>query len=113
MKLKILDTQRKETGTIDLPAQFFEPFRPDLIKLGVLAVQANGRQPYGASPDAGMRHSVEVSRRRRKYRGSYGIGISRVPRKILSRNGTRMNWVGAEAPGMVGGRRAHPPKAEK
>jgi len=24
-----------------------------------------------------------------------------------------MNWVGAEAPGTVGGRRAHPPKAEK
>ena len=31
----------------------------------------------------------------------------------MSRRGTRMNWVGAFAPGTVGGRRAHPPKSEK
>jgi large subunit ribosomal protein L4e len=31
----------------------------------------------------------------------------------MSRNGTQMNWQGAFAPGMKGGRRAHPPKAER
>ena len=31
----------------------------------------------------------------------------------MSRNGTQMNWKGAFAPGMVGGRRAHPPKADR
>ena len=31
----------------------------------------------------------------------------------MSRNGTRFFWVGAFAPNTVGGRRAHPPKAEK
>ena len=70
-------------------------------------------EPYGASPEAGKRSSAKLSRRRHDYRGSYGFGISRVPRKILTRRGTRMNWVGAFAPGTVGGRRAHPPKAEK
>jgi large subunit ribosomal protein L4e len=60
-----------------------------------------------------MRHSAELSRKRRDYRGSYGFGISRVPRKIMSRRGRRMNWEGAIMPGTVGGRRAHPPKAEK
>ena len=31
----------------------------------------------------------------------------------MTRRGTRLNWVGAFAPGTVGGRRAHPPKSEK
>ena len=31
----------------------------------------------------------------------------------MSRSGTRLNFTGAFAPGTVGGRRAHPPKAEK
>jgi len=31
----------------------------------------------------------------------------------MSSRGTRMNWVGAFAPGTVGGRKAHPPKASK
>ena len=43
----------------------------------------------------------------------YGHGISRTPRKILSRRGTQFNWQGALVPNTVGGRRAHPPKAEK
>jgi large subunit ribosomal protein L4e len=71
------------------------------------------RQAYGASPDAGMRHSSKLSKRRRKYRGCYGFGISRVNRKILSRRGTRMFWVGAFSPQTRGGRRAHAPKSEK
>ena len=70
-------------------------------------------ESYGAHPDAGQRQKGKLSRRRRDYKGSYGIGISRVPRKILSHAGTRFNWAGAVAPGTVGGRRAHPPKAER
>ena len=113
MKLKIHAQDNKEQGSIDLPKQFSEEIRPDLIKRAVEAIQANRRQPYGAHPEAGKRCSAKLSRRRHKYRGAYGSGISRVPRKILSRRGTRMHWVGAFAPGTVGGRRAHPPKAEK
>ena len=112
MKLKIL-SQNAEKGTLDLPKQFTEEIRPDLIKKAVRVIQNNRRQKYGADPEAGKRASAELSRRRHDYRGSYGAGISRVPRKILTRRGTRMYWVGAVAPGTVGGRRAHPPKAEK
>jgi len=107
--ISIAGTKIKET---DLPSQFDEELRPDLIKKAVLALQSK-RKSYGADPMAGKKTSAELSRRRRNYRGSYGLGISRVPRKILSRRGTRMNWVGAFAPGTVGGRRAHAPKAEK
>ncbi|MFP4117628.1 MAG: 50S ribosomal protein L4 [Candidatus Woesearchaeota archaeon] len=112
-KLKIKDTKNGEKGSLELPSHFEETLRPDIVARAVLAMQSHGRQPYGADPEAGMKHSAELSRRRRKYRGSYGFGISRVPRKILSRRGTRFMWVGAEAPGMIGGRRAHAPKAEK
>jgi len=113
MKLNIINISKTEIGKLEMPGQFSEEIRPDLIKQAVLVIRANRRQPYGASPEAGKRASAELSRRRNKYRGSYGHGISRVPRKIMSRRGTRFNWVGAFAPGTVGGRRAHPPKAEK
>src|SRR3989338_318436 len=113
MKLAILDLSKNKIGEIKMPPQFEEEIRPDLIQRDVLAIQSHKRQGYAADPLAGKRAAAKLSRRRRKYRGSYGLGISRVPRKILSRRGTRMNWVGAFAPGTVGGRRAHPPKAEK
>lgn len=113
MKLKIFDAKNAEKGSIEMPKAFNEPVRPDIIKRAVEAIQANNRQPYGSYPFAGMQACAKVSRRRRDYKGSYGHAISRVPRKILTRNGTRMNWVGAFAPGTVGGRIAHPPKALK
>ncbi len=113
MKVKILSTAKIEKGNVELPVQFKELIRPDLVKRAVEAVQSKNYQPYGSHPEAGMRASAKLSRRRHDYRGSYGFGISRVPRKILSRRGTRFSWVGAVAPGTVSGRRAHPPKAEK
>lgn len=113
MKLSIYDTQKKKAGDKSMPAQFNEGYRPDLIKRAVHAVQSLARQVYGTSPEAGFRHSSSLSKRRRKYRGCYGFGISRVNRKILSRRGTRFMWVGAFSAQTRGGRRAHPPKADK
>ncbi len=113
MKLSIITKSNNEKGTINLPAQFNEPVRLDLIKRAVITLQSNKRQPYGADPEAGKRASAYVSKRRHAYKGTYGIGQSRTPRKVMSFRGTRFNWVGAFAPQTVGGRRAHPPKAEK
>jgi len=113
MKIKIIDTKNAEKGEKELPAQFSETYRPDLIKKAVLVLQSNRRQPYGADPRAGLKHSTYVSKRRSAFRTTYGIGQSRTPRKVMSLRGTRFNWVGAEVPQTVGGRRAHPPKAEK
>lgn len=112
-ELKVFSHEGKEIKKMNLPKQFLEPVRTDLIKRAVASLQSIKRQRYGAKPGAGMRASATVSKRRRDYRGCYGIGISRVPRKVLSRRGTRMSWVGAFAPGTVSGRRAHPPKSEK
>ncbi len=113
MKLNILDLSKNNAGQIELPSHFNEVIRPDLIHRSVLSMQSNKRKVYGAAPEAGKRASAKLSRRRNDYRGSYGHGISRVPRKIFSRRGTRMNWQAAFAPGTVGGRKAHPPKATK
>ena len=113
MELKIISMENSAVGTQKMPRQFMEAIRPDVISRVVFALQSSRRQPYGTSEEAGKRHSVKLSRRRHKYRGAYGHGISRVPRKIHTRRGTRMFWVGAQAPGTVGGRKAHPPKAEK
>ncbi len=113
MKLAIVDGHKKIGKEKELPVQFSEEYRPDLIKRALHALQSAGRQAYGAHPEAGMRSASSVSKRRRDYRGSYGFGISRVARKVLSRRGTRMNWQGAFTSQTVGGRRAHPPKSEK
>ncbi len=113
MKTKIKTINGEVGKEITFPSQFNEEIRPDLIKRAVIALQTHKLQPKGHDPMAGKKHVTELSRRRRDYKTSYGHGISRVPRKIMSRNGTRMNWVGALSPGTVGGRRAHGPKIEK
>ncbi len=112
-KIQVLDANAKKTGDLALPIQFSEAIRSDLIGRSVLALQSRSRQAYGTDPMAGMRHSSKLSKRRRKYRGCYGFGISRVNRKIHTRRGTRFFWVGTFSPQTRGGRRAHAPKAEK
>ncbi|MGV8151006.1 MAG: 50S ribosomal protein L4 [Candidatus Woesearchaeota archaeon] len=113
MKIPVIDKEKKEVKKKEMPKQFSEPIREDLIYKAVVTVQANSRQPYGAYERAGMNVSAKLSRRRKDWKGSYGHGMARTPRKSLSHRGTRFNWVGALAPNTRGGRRAHPPKAER
>lgn len=96
MEATVRDLSGEETGTIELPAVFETEFRSDLIRRAVLAAQANRKQAYGADPLAGMRTPAESF-------GS-GRGMAHVPRE---------NGRGRRVPQTVGGRRAHPPKAEK
>jgi len=110
MKINILSIEGKVLKEREMPKQLNVAANPDLIKRAVLAEQANKRQAYGSMEDAGKRASTYLSKRRRKYRGTYGIGQSRTPRKVMSRRGERINYVGAFAPQTVGGREAHPPK---
>ncbi len=95
MQATLIDTDGNEAGSVELPAAFEAPYRPDLIRRAVLAAQANAKQPYGADAFAGKRTSAESL-------GS-GRGMAHVPR-----SGGR----GRRVPQTVGGRRAHPPKAE-
>tara|TARA_Y100000310_G_scaffold338378_1_gene427848 strand:+ start:425 stop:1273 length:849 start_codon:yes stop_codon:yes gene_type:complete len=113
MKADMFNGSGSKAGEVSLPAQFKEEVRTDLIKRAVVTIQANKRQPYGADVRAGKEQSTKISRRRHNYKGAYGRGVSRVPRKTILRRGTQFIWVGARAPGTVGGARAHPPKASK
>ncbi len=113
MKLAVLNEKAENVGDIELTSQFEEAYHPNLIARAVHSLQSRARQAYGTSPDAGMRHSSDLSKRRRKYRGSYGFGISRVNRKIMTRRGRRFFWVGAQTAQTRGGRRAHAPLSQK
>ncbi len=113
MKANIYNKEGNKIGNLDLPEQFNETIREDLIDRAFLAIRANKRQSYGTYPHAGERTSAKLSRRRRDYRGSYGKAISRAPRKILWKRGSQFGWVGSFAPGTYKGRRANPPKGSK
>lgn len=113
MKADVFSLEGKKLRSIDLPKQFNENYEPDIVRRAVLVIQNNNRQAYGAMLMAGMNYSSKLSRRRRNYKGAYGKAISRVPRKTMWRRGMQFGWVGATAPGTVGGRKSHPPKSFK
>ncbi len=115
MNATVLDMDGSEASDVDLPIQFNERVRPDIVKKSVLAAQANRRQAYGADPEAGLKHVTHWKKRSRAYRGIRGKSYpsSRTPRKITFRRGMQMSGPGGEAPQAEGGRRAHPPKADK
>ena len=97
----------------DLPVQFEERVRPDIIKRAVLSIKSKKRQQYGNDPEAGNRHVTYWKKRNNAYRGQKGRGQSRTPRKIMLRRGSQIFGRGAESPNTKGGRRAHGPTADK
>lgn len=113
MKTIIYSIRGEKKGELALPIQFEEPFRKDLIKKAVIIMRSRGYQPHGTDPLAGTRQGDACPKRRRKYRGTYGHGISRIRRKALWHRGMQFGWVGAFVASAVGGRMAFPPMAEK
>jgi large subunit ribosomal protein L4e len=96
---KIFDLDGKVVGKLRVPAVFKTPLRPDIIKRGVVSIQSRRFQPQGRDPLAGKRRSFESL--------GAGHGISRFPR--LKAGGQRAVF----AVGVVTGRAANPPVAEK
>ncbi|MCK5588010.1 MAG: 50S ribosomal protein L4 [Candidatus Lokiarchaeota archaeon] len=88
---------------ITLPAVFYTPFRPDLIRRAVIAAFTARIQPYGVNKKAGQRTSAESV--------GTGRGLARVPR--VKGSSHHAGSKGAFAPMTVGGRSSHPPKPEK
>ena len=87
---------------VDLPGVFETQYRPDLIKRAVLAVQSTRRQPKATKYQAGW--TVATS-------WGPGRGAARTPRSHGRR--THSAQRGALVNYTVGGRVAHPPRAEK
>lgn len=102
-KISILGLDGKEKESIDLPDVFSITPRLDLIKRAVISTEAAQKQPQGRNPLAGKRNTAL----------SWGTGFAsaRVPR--LRGSGYPGARSAAFAPGVVGGRVAHPPRAEK
>lgn len=111
MKIAIIDKTGKKVADYDL--KLSEDIRDDIFKKAVSAESSLFRQKSGASDEAGRRQVINVTKRRKDFRSTYGKGASRTPRKTMWRRGMQMRFVGAFAPNTVGGRRAHPPKASK
>ena len=97
-RVHLVGLDGKPGTLVALPLAFSTPVRPDLIHRAVVAAQSHRRQPYGTSPTAGLRHSVEWSGK--------GRGVARTPRLMDSMRG-------AQAPNTVGGRPAHPPRVDR
>lgn len=98
MKVNVYSIEGEVTDNIELPAIFNEEFRPDLIKRAVISAQTARVQPWGNDPMAGKRTTA-------KSWGS-GRGAAMVPR---IKNGSKAAFI----PMAVGGRKAHPVRAEK
>ena len=90
MKLKVLNLNKTETKTIDLPIQFYEPVRIDLIRKAFLVIQSNKRQPYGAHPEAGKRASA--GRCLRKHPGWYQRSRSRFEHRVRQLHDGTVLW---------------------
>ncbi|MCF2137191.1 MAG: 50S ribosomal protein L4 [Candidatus Thorarchaeota archaeon] len=103
VKAKTYSLKGKTGTAIELPVQFETPFRPDVIKRAVLALQSRRYQPHGVDEMAGKRNTAES--------WQTGHGRSRTPR--IKGGGTSAANKGGFAPGTVGGRVAHPPEARK
>lgn len=97
-EVNVYSIEGKAVKTVELPEVFMSDVRTDLIRRAVVSAQANRRQPYGSNPMSGMRHAVST--------WGKGRGVARVQRITGQRTA-------AESPGVVGGRRAHPPRAAR
>jgi len=109
MKTNVYSIDGKKAGEITLPSFFSSPVREDIV-LKVVETRKN-QQPYSNSLVAGKQSSADsIFRKVRKvWKGTYGKGQSRVPRKIMMRRGAHFYTIGASTSGTRGGRKTHSP----
>ena len=108
-KVIIYDIKGNKKSEKDLPEIFDSKIREDITLKYFEADKI--KQPYRPDYRAGRKHSASgtISHKRHDWKGHYGKGISRVPRKTMWRRGTQFYWIGAEISGARGGRKAHAP----
>ena len=98
------------TGSVELPQQFHERIREDLIQRAVLAENSLKLQPQGHSPLAGMNTTARYYGAMNSYRTGRHMGRAMRPRQKLA--GGRQGDV-RRIPSGVKGRRATPHMIEK
>lgn len=115
MKTKLFDKTGKEKGFVNLPKNFSVKIREDILSRVFEAQKGLHLQSYGAMEGAGAQYSASgISKKKRHdWKATYGKGISRIPRKIMSRHGASFNWIGATVACARGGRKPHAPRSAK
>ena len=115
MKAKLFDKSGKAKGDVDLPKCFGGKVRADILLKVFEAQKGIYSQAYGSMEGAGAQYSASgISKKKRHdWKATYGKGISRVPRKVMSRHGASFNWIGATVSNTRGGRRPHAPRSAK
>lgn len=111
MKADVYTLEGASAGKkIDLPAQFEEDVREEIIRRAVLSDESREYQPQGAYRLAG----VETSTKYRGRKGDFGSlknrGQAMLPREVRPEG---LSGKVKRIPSAVKGRRAHPPKPEK
>ncbi len=110
MKVPVYSIDGTKKGEANLGRAFVKPLRKDMIKKAVLVERANAKQPYGTDPIAGQRTSA-------MYKGRRGIRGSMMNREMSRMKritgGGFLRWRARAIPGVVKGRKAHPPKSVK
>jgi large subunit ribosomal protein L4e len=111
MKAELFDSNGEKKSEIKLPAVFDTPVREDIVVKAVELARFASAQPHALYEEAGRRHSASgtISHKRHEWKGHYGKGLARIPRKTMHRHGTQFYWVGAEVANTRGGRRVHGP----
>ncbi len=110
MKAVVYNLKGEKTSEVALPSIFATKIRQDIALKYYEASKIY--HPYSPSPLAGRKHSASgtISHRRHEWKGHYGKGIARAPRKAMWRRGEQFYWVGAEINMARGGRAVHVPK---
>ncbi len=102
-KVPVYGLDGKAVKKIELPPVFDTPLRLDVIRRVIAISWSRSKQPQGRDPLAGKRTTAES--------WGVGYGIARIPRIKGARHPAAGR--GALVAGTVGGRQAHPPRAEK
>lgn len=115
MKSNVINKDLKVVKSMELPDVFSSTVRPDILLKVYESQKLIYTQPYGIKKGAGAQYSASgiFRKKRHAWKGTYGKGISRIPRKIMMRNGASFTSVGATISSTRGGRTPHGPKPEK
>jgi large subunit ribosomal protein L4e len=103
VQASVFDLEGNNVGSTELPAIFDTPINSKLINRVFWALFTHSVQPQGRSPVAGERTSAQS--------WNTGHGVARMARVKGERNPRSGQAAGVA--GVVKGRLAHPPKAEK
>ncbi|VVB65415.1 50S ribosomal protein L4 [Candidatus Gugararchaeum adminiculabundum] len=109
MKADVLSIEGKVLKQVELPAQFGNFVRVELIRRAVLSEQSERYQPKGPYKYAGLETSAKYRGRKEAYASNKNKGESMLPHEVLPKG--RYGKV-KRIPSAVKGRRAHPPKPE-